>query len=67
MGFGEVDLVWIFNLENLLGLIIQILPLFVPEVWRSLPVANHFHRIIYTDGPVICCQYHLEVKLGQFL
>lgn len=67
MGFGEVDLVGIFDLENILGFIIQIPPLFIPEVCCGFPVSNHFHRIIYTYGPMVCGQHHFDVQFGQFL
>ncbi len=60
MGFGQVDLVGILDLENLFGFIIQIPPLLIPKVRRGFPVADHFHRIIYTDGPMICGQYYFD-------
>ena len=54
MGFGQVDLVGIFDLENLFGLIIQILPLFVPQINRCFPVTHNLHGVLNPDCSMVC-------------
>ena len=61
----QTHLLWISNVKDLFGVIIQILTHFVAQIGIRVPVANDLLRTVDTNRPVIRCNHDFTTFLRQ--